>query len=226
MSVVDNGQWMCLTAIAESIFAACVLPGAWPAAIAIGLAYSDPGQMDKAGDQWKDTAHKLDGVRQQLEHLAASVPEDKWKEGGRDAFEQALNKYKEELHKTHQFTDDVGGMLKIAGIAFFVFAVLAFAIGSILAVTALGWLAASWTGPIAAALYAAANAIAGVCDTIISVASMSLKAAAMTIGGIIAAGMGVYMYTQHKASDPTGSGPVMFQQATLSPGGAGMPTMP
>ncbi|MCO6006357.1 hypothetical protein NE236_15305 [Actinoallomurus purpureus] len=217
MSVLEAGKWMCMAAIAEAMYAACIIPGAWPTVAAIGLAYSDPGQMDNAGNDWKATAGQMNEVATQLDRLAKSVPEDKWQEGGRESFQKALDKYKEELGKVHQFTDDVGGMLKIAGYAFFAFAVLAFAIGTMLAVWATSILAASWTIVGGAALEAAGNAVAGVCDTILSAACVSLKTAMMVTAGIIAAGMGVYMYSQSKAANPTGSGPVTFQQASIMP---------
>ncbi|GAA4625921.1 hypothetical protein GCM10023196_032040 [Actinoallomurus vinaceus] len=217
MSMLEAGKWMCMAAIAETMYAACVIPGAYPAVVEMGLAYSDPGQMDNAGTDWKTTASQLQQVGTKLEELAKGVPLDKWQEGGREAFDAALIKYKGELAKVNQFTDDVGGMLKIAGYAFFAFAVLAFAIGTLLAVWATSILATAWTIVGGAALEAAGNAVAGVCDTILSASCVSLKTALISIAGIIGAGMGVYMYSQHKAMDPTGQGPVNFQQATLMP---------
>ncbi|MEV0404261.1 hypothetical protein [Actinoallomurus sp. NPDC050550] len=226
MSMLEKGKWMCMVAIAETMWAAKVVPAAWPLIPEMFLAYSDPGQMDNAGSDWKTTAHQLQEVGTKLDELAKGVPEDKWQEGGREAFQTALDKYKEELTKVHQFTDDVGGMLKIAGYAFFAFAVLALAIGTLLAVWATLIAASVWTIVGGVTLESDATIFAAMCDTIVSASCVSLKTAIMTIAGIIGAGMGVYMYSSHKATNPTGKGPVNFQQATLMPSSPGMPTDP
>jgi hypothetical protein len=218
MSVVESGKWLCMMAIAEATAASFVIPAAIPMTVMIGLSYSDPGAMETAGNEWKQTAKELESMKTELKQLADGVPEDKWSAKDREAFNKALEQYSQELEKVHGFTGDVGDMLDMASKIFFAFAVLAFALAQILAIQALAIIAASWTVVGAAALMAAANATAGVFDGIIAASSISLKTAVMLIGGIIGAGMVVYSQTAGKAANPDGSGPVMFKKAQITPG--------
>ncbi|REE96576.1 WXG100 family type VII secretion target [Thermomonospora umbrina] len=218
MGLVDSGKWLCMAAIAEATAASFLIPGAIPLVITIGLAYSDPGAMEKAGEDWKLTAKEVEAMKTELKTLADNVPEEKWSSQDRQAFNKALEQYSQELNKVHSFTGDIGDMLKLASQIYFAFAVLAFALAQILAIQALAIAATSWTIVGAAAIMAAANATAAAFDAIMAAAAISLKAAMMIIVGIVGAGMFIYQQATGKAANPDGSGPVMFQKAQITPG--------
>lgn len=217
MSVVGSGQMLCIAALAEATWAATVIPAAWPLVVEIGLLYSDPGQMEQAAHQWKDAAAKLETLKNDVDQLAKGVPPEKWTGKDRGAFHHAVDEYKAELTKVHDFHGGIGDMLQTAAYVYFAAAVLAFTLASMLAVQAVAIVAASWTVVGAAAIEAAANAMAGVFDTITTAATLSIKVLIGAIVGLLAAGGVVYTMAKGKGANPTGQGPVSFKKATLGP---------
>ena len=114
----------------------------------------------------------------------------------------------------------VGTVMQAMAYGYFAWSLLVFAAAQVLAVQALAIVASAWFPPAAAALEAAANATAGIFDGLMSVASVSLSTAVEVAGGVVAAGLAVYLSA--KQWQP-GGGTASFTQATLTLGGP-MPT--
>lgn len=228
MSAVSSGQYLLDIALAEMTFACFEIPAAIPTLITTGLLYSNPGAMEQAGHHWKDVAGKMEAMKNDLDQLVKGVPPEKWTAKDREAFNTAVDTYKAELTKVHDFHGSVGDALKIASEVFFAFAVLALAVGTALAAQAL-FVSAAWCtlfgGPPAEA---EANIFATALDAIVTASTFSIKAMLITLGVIV--GAEVYIYSQAKgmAANPNGGGPVMFKKATLGPMGmpSGAPSLP
>jgi hypothetical protein len=225
MGVTDSGAWLQTFAIAESSAAACVIPAAWPLVAMMGLGYSDPGQMEKASAEWSEVAKHIDEMKTEMSNLAHGVPPDKWSAKDNAAFQKAVAKYNDELQNASQFAGSVGTIMQVMAYGYFAWSLLVFAAAQILAIQALAIVASSWFPPAAAALEAAANATAGIFDSLMSVASVSLTTAVKVAGGVVAAGMAVYFASKSWQPGGAGGSAVAFKQATLNLSGP-TPTMP
>lgn len=216
MGTTDSGAMLQTIAIAESAAAACVIPAAWPLVAMMGLGYSDPGQIEKASGDWDEVAKHVDTIKAEMLRLRDSVPDDKWSAKDRAAFHKVVTQYNQDLGEASHFVGTVGTVMQAMAYGYFAWSLLVFAAAQILAVQALAIVASSWFPPAAAALEAAANATAGIFDSLMSVASVSLSTAVKVAGGLVAAGVAVYL--QAKQWQP-GDGKASFTQATLTPGG-------
>ncbi|HEY9389806.1 MAG TPA: hypothetical protein VIR27_08575 [Mycobacteriales bacterium] len=216
MGVTDSGVALQTMAIAEASAAACVIPAAWPLVAMMGAGFSDPGGIEKAAGDWDEVAKHIDTIKAEMISLRDGVPEDQWSAQDRERFNQVVTRYNQDLAEASHFVSSVGTIMQAMAYGYFAWSLLVFAAAQVLAVQALAIVASSWFPPAAAALEVAANATAGVFDALMSVASVSLTTAIEVAGGVVGAGMAVYLAA--KQFRP-GDGAASFTQARLTPGG-------
>ena len=216
MGVTDSGAALQTMAIAEASAAACVIPAAWPLVAMMGAGFSDPGGIEKAAGDWDEVAKHIDTIKTEMIRLRDGVPEDQWSAQDRVQFNQVVGRYNQDLDQASEFVSSVGMIMQAMAYGYYAWSLLVFSAAQVLAIQAMAIVASSWFPPAAAALEVTGNVTAGIFDALMSVASVSLTSAIAVAGGVVAAGMAVYLAA--KQFKP-GDGAASFTQAKLTPGG-------
>ena len=222
MDIRDTGQYIGYTAAATALVAAFTVPANLLVVAEIGVMISNPGEMAGAARDWKSVAAKVEGLKTELEGLANGVSPEQWQGKDRDAFDHAVQKYKAELTKAHDYHGSVGDMLDTVSWVFFGMAVFALALAVITLAQALAIDAAAGSIiglPVAAALEAEANGFSAWVAAILSTTAGRVLAMLAIVELILSSG------TMTGKQQMTGGNPPTFQQATLTFGNTQIPTL-
>ncbi|MGI5166776.1 WXG100 family type VII secretion target [Spirillospora sp. CA-253888] len=196
MGYADSGTEMHSIGLALSIAACPVIPSAIPIAIALGISLSNPGEMDKAANEWRECAEKLKKFSDELKARLDALPSEHWTADDKDAFLYAHKKYNGEMEKTTNIIKNLAGLLDILAGVFFALAVLAVSVGTFLLILAIfvqTWIAVPGVN---AAVIATAHSIASGMITIVNPAVINTQLATAVgvsvAGGFIAGLSGSY----------------------------------
>jgi hypothetical protein len=226
MDARDTGDVMGWTALGLAAFASCLIPGTLMLVIEIGLLVSNTGGQASAGKDWKQVATQIETLKNEMGGLVQSVPADRWQGHDRRAFEDAVDRYRTELTKAHEFHGYVGEALDIVSWVLFGLAALALVVATIMFVEAcmIIALASSIVGALAIPSFeAGANAEAGAFGMMLSIAQGSVRVMLGVVLGILTAGSMANL-PQQQLTKATGGTPT-FKQVTLDYRAPQIPTL-
>jgi len=157
------GDGLVTIGLIETAYAACVIPGAWDVMLKMLQGSGMPGGVGDAAVAWTKGGHSLGEAREGLEDVIRGIPEDAWSSADREAFENKMKSFGDQLEGARIFTDAVALALIIVGTALTLFAGVMVILGTELAIQATMILteASTVVGAVAAAAQEAeANALA------------------------------------------------------------------
>jgi hypothetical protein len=224
MTVADNGmddlETMAKMAYYEASAAAVLIPNAWSMVALIYEAQSNPGQIWDAADDWYEVKERLVAADKEVEAQLRSLTEDDWSGQDRDAFEEKLYDYQNQIRVSYVFAVAVHVLLKIVALLISMFIMMMWAFATILAMFAIAIIAcavAAWTGVGAAALAEVriqATVVAGQLYMILKSTAAALETTftggAATLAGMMAVDVAAQMATGNT------SAPMDFAQATVN----------
>ncbi len=112
------------------------IPSALPIAVIMGVTLSNPGEMERAANEWEAAAKKFEEFSKELKEKIDSLSGEHWTSDDRDAFEFTHEQFKGEVEKATNIMDNVAAILHLAAAVFFAIAVLTLALGIFLAALA------------------------------------------------------------------------------------------
>lgn len=96
----------------------------------------DSEAINKAAQAWGEASKQLREFHDELENTAHSVPDSEWKAADREAFEQEINKYLEQVTTSAVAAESASVILYAVEAALYVYAAFALAEAAIVAVNA------------------------------------------------------------------------------------------
>jgi uncharacterized membrane protein len=183
----------------EATITAVVIPAVWPIVAICYEGQSDPGQIWKAADGWRETIAELEKAQSKIEELSNRVGEDQWKGDDRTAFEGKMHDYVNQVDFAIVMAWAVAIAHYIIAVMITIFIMLMFVISSILAIFAAAICIAAGTivgAPAALEVEAEATAFAEGCLTVLETAENVLKYTFWSIAGILVVFLGVDMAGQ------------------------------
>jgi putative Mn2+ efflux pump MntP len=183
----------------EATVAAVVIPAVWPIVAICYEGQSDPGQIWKAADGWRETIDELEKAQAKIEELSRRVPEDLWKGDDRTAFEGKMHDYVNQIDFAIVMAWAVAISLYVLAVMITAFIILMFVITGILAIFAAAICLAAGTivgAPAALEMEVEANEFALGCLEVLDTASTVLTYACQGAAAVLTAFLGVDMVGQ------------------------------
>jgi ABC-type multidrug transport system fused ATPase/permease subunit len=183
----------------EATAAALVIPAVWPIVAIVYEAQSDPGQIWKAADGWREMRDELHKAQQKIEELSRRVGEDKWAGDDRTAFEQRMHDYVNQIDFAMALAWTVEAILYLLAVLITAFIILFFVITTLLAIFAAAICIAAGTvvgAPEAAGMESEATAFAEGCISVLESAGKMLTFTFWGTSGVLSALLGVDMVGQ------------------------------
>jgi hypothetical protein len=203
--MADNGmhhmETLAKLAYYQASAAAVLIPNAWSMVAIMYCAQSNPGQLWDAADDWYEVKQRLVAADKEVTAQLRTLSDRDWSGRDRDAFEQKLNDYQNQIRVSCAFALAVHVVLKLMALLITMFIMMMWAFATILAIYAavILYLMVMCTIPVLNA--GAASALASVRVQVTMVAGklyMALKAAESglttagnTCAAILAGGMAV-----------------------------------
>jgi uncharacterized membrane protein len=183
----------------EATVAAVVIPAAWPIVAICYEGQSDPGQIWKAADGWRETIEELEKAQSKIEELSRRVGEDRWQGDDRTAFEGRMHDYVNQIDFAIVMAWAVAIALYVLAVMITIFIMLMFVIASLLALMAAAICLAAGTivgAPAALEMEAEVTAFAEGCLTVLETSSQVLTYTCQGGAAILAVFLGVDMTGQ------------------------------
>ncbi|MFS2295689.1 MAG: hypothetical protein FWJ90_23845, partial [Actinomadura sp.] len=184
------------TGLALTVASAPWIPSALPIAAIMAITLSNPGEMERAADEWEEAAKKFEEFATELKEKIDGLSGEFWTSDDRDAFNFTHEQFKGEVEKATNIMRNVASILHVSGGVYFALACLTLAIGIFLAALAVlvqTTIAIPFVGE---GVIAAANSIAAALIDVAHPAMFTVRgvamAGSMVVGMCVAALIGTY----------------------------------
>lgn len=186
-------------AYVESMAAAFIIPAAWPSVAIIYEGQSNPEEIKKAADGWKDAIDQLQKAQNKIDELKQRLTDQQWEGDDRTEFENKANDYVNQIDFAIALAWTVVTVLFILMILIIIFIIVMFVIASILAILAAAIALAAGTifgAPAALEIEAEATEFCEMCQQVLEISGKVIQFTCWGAAGVLTVMLGVDMVGQ------------------------------